>query len=161
MKHESGLELLKKEYGKLEKKYSLPKFKFLNEDFDIERISEKETDFVLREARKAIMDKVLAYLRFTELLLNPQSAPMFFFSLIKSLNPSDKNLVERIYKKIAEYELEVIGLDNIYSEKKEAEFIKKIHREWQEIKKDVDELVQIMNKNWKQKSKKIEREYFG
>ena len=51
-KCESCLEELKKKYEKLQKQYSLPSFEKLNEEFDIEKIAENETDFLLREVRK-------------------------------------------------------------------------------------------------------------
>ena len=83
MGKESSLEELKKDYLILQKKYKMPSFKELNEEFDIEKAAEHETDCLIREIRKAIMDKVIAYLRFVEMLLNPSNAPMFFFALVK------------------------------------------------------------------------------
>jgi len=156
-----GLEELKKEYEKLKKKYNLPDFKGLNEDFDIEKCSEKETDFVLREIRKTIMDKAIAYLRFIEMLINPANAPMFFMALAKSFSIEDRKLLEKIYGKIGEFELDVIEIDNYYSEKDEAEFIKKIHKEWQKIKQDMKKIIEALRRNWNSKSGKKDKGYLG
>ena len=41
------LEKLKADYKIFQAKYSLPNFDELNEDFQIEKISESETDFIL------------------------------------------------------------------------------------------------------------------
>ena len=49
---------LKKEYGKLEKKHKLPSFKEVNETFEIDKI-ENESDCLVREVRKIIMDKII------------------------------------------------------------------------------------------------------
>ena len=46
-----GLEQLKKDYEVIRKKYNLPGFKELNEDFYIEEIAESETDILLRKIR--------------------------------------------------------------------------------------------------------------
>ena len=60
------LEKLKTDYKVFQEKYSLPNFDELNEDFQIEKISESETDFILREVRKYVTDKFFNYLRFIE-----------------------------------------------------------------------------------------------
>ena len=91
MVKESSLEDLKKDYEKLKSKYALPSFKELNEEFDIEKAAEQETECLIREVRKLIMEKVIAYLRFIEMLLNPSNAPMFFFALVKGLTSVDKH----------------------------------------------------------------------
>jgi hypothetical protein len=160
-KKESCLEELKVDYEKLRKKYNLPSFKQMNEDFEIEKISQHETECLLREVRKIIMEKVIIYLRFVEMLLNPSNAPMFFFALVKGMTASDKRLLESLYEKIGRFEIGVIPLDCKYNEKQEAEFIKQITSEWPSISEDMIELSGILKKNWNQTSKKDEKGYFG
>lgn len=155
------LERVKKEYSKLQSKYKLPSFDKLNEDFDTERISEKETDYLLREIRKAIADKVIAYLRFIEALINPSSGPMFFMIIVKGLELKDKDLIDKIYKSLAKYEIDIVDLDNLYSEKKEADFISKIYKSWQDVKEDIDKLVKLLRENWEKDSKQTEKGYLG
>lgn len=158
---ESKLEKLKKDYVKLAEKYKLPRYQQLNEEFDIEKVQELETDTLLREIRKVIMDKVIAYLRFIELLLNPSNAPMFFFALLKGLESADKKILEDTYSKLGKMEVEVVDVDNDYSEKSEAEFIKKIYKEWQEIKENMREVSKALKKGWEKKSEKKEKSYLG
>jgi len=157
----NGLEELKENYKKLQEKYPLPNFKDLNENFDINKLSEIETDTLLRDIRKAVMDKILAYLRFVELLLNPSEGSLFFFSLVKGLGSDDKKTAEGIFNELGEIEIEAISLDNIYSEKKEAEFIKEIHKKWQEIKEKVESLSDSLKKGWKRKINQREKSYLG
>jgi hypothetical protein len=161
MTKESSLEELKKDYAVLRGKYKLPSFKELNEEFDVEKVAEHETDCLLREMRKAIMDKVIAYLRFIEMLLNPSNAPMFFFALVKGLTSDDKRALERIYEKLGGLEIDVIELDCHYNEKEEADFIKKIIKEWQCIKEEMLKIVEVLKRNWSQKSRKGDRGYCG
>ncbi len=161
IKEDSSLEKLKKKYVIFEKKYSLPPFKDLNENFDIEKISEQETDYLLREIRKIVVDKAVAYLRFTEMLLNPSNAPMFFLTLVKGLTSQDKRIIERMYEKLGSFEIDVIELDAKYNEKDEAEFIKKIQKEWKTISVDMIKLTEVLRRNWNQKAIKDERGYFG
>jgi hypothetical protein len=157
----SKLEQLKKNYKELGTKYKLPSYKELNEEFDIEKVQELETDTLLREIRKVIMDKVLAYLRFVELLINPSNAPMFFFAILKGLESSDKKQLDEIYTKLGRLEIEVIEIDNDYSEEQEARFIKHVFHEWQEIKEEMKIVSKSLQKSWDKKTEKKEKSYLG
>src|SRR3989338_5772892 len=94
-KKESCLNELKKRYKAVQDKYKLPDFSYLNENFEIEKLAESETELLLREIREIILEKAVAYLRFIEMLLNPSNAPMFFFSLVKGLSADDRKVIER------------------------------------------------------------------
>ena len=107
------------------------------------------------------MDKIIAYLRFLEMLLNPSNAPIFFFAAIKGFTSDNKKLVEKVYEKLGEFEIGVICLDSKYDEKKEAEFIKDLASEWKNISEDMLELAEVLKKNWKQKSGNYDRGYCG
>ncbi len=156
-----GLESLKKKYDNERAKHSLPSFAQLNEQFEIERIADHETDMLLREVRKAITEKAVAFLRFLELMLNPSNAPFFMFTIIKNLNGTDKKVVEQIYEKLCEFEIKAISLDLRYNEEKEAEFIKYASKEWKGMEGQFAELDEIITRAWKSSSKKKERDYFG
>ena len=97
-----SLEDLKKEYNELQKKYRLPIFDELNNDFQIEKISENETDFLLKEIRKLIAERFFNYLRFVESLLNPINVPMFVFSIVKTFSEKEKEKLTDVYKKLAD-----------------------------------------------------------
>lgn len=155
------LEILKKDYSEIVKKYKLPSYKELNEEFDIEKVQELETDTLLREIRKVIMDKVIAYLRFIELLINPSNAPMFFFTILKGIDSSDKKILEETYTKLGRLEVEVITIDNDYSEKGEAEFIIHVFQEWKEIKENMRQVSKALQNGWDRKREKREKSYLG
>jgi len=155
------LNQLKKDYAKLGGKYKLPSFKELNEEFDIEKVQEIETETLLREIRKVIMDKVLAYLRFVEMFLNPTNAPLFFLAIMKNLDSSDKKVLEELYEKLGKMEIKVIAVDNEYSEKTEAEFIKHLCSEWRDVKEGIKKVSISLEKCWDKKCEKKEKSYVG
>jgi len=157
----SSLQDVKKEYEKFKEKYNLPEFKKLNEDFYIERASDVETDFLLREIRKFISDRYSNYMRFVEAILNPVNSPMFIFSVIKLLGKEDKKGLETVYKKFMDIEMELIELDISYSEEKEAEFIKKSYEEWQSIKEVINKVIETVKKNKSNTFEKNNSGYFG
>ena len=156
-----SLEDLKKEYNELQKKYRLPIFDELNNDFQIEKISESETDFLLKEIRKLIAERFFNYLRFVESLLNPINVPMFVFSIVKTFSEKEKEKLTDVYKKLAKNEVELIELDIESTEEKEANFIKESYKLWQGIQKDILDVVKVIKKNWDAKSEANKKDYFG
>ncbi|MEK6883428.1 MAG: hypothetical protein AABY22_27620 [Nanoarchaeota archaeon] len=159
-KEESKLEKLKKEFSKIQSKYKLPSFNELNEDFSIEKI-EDESDFLVREVRRHIAEKFSNYLRFLEALLNPTGAPMFVFTVVKSLSNDDKKRITEIYKQLVQNEVKLLELDIEFSEKKEVEYIKNTFKMWQEIKKQLLGVVESIKKNWDSKTEGNSKGYFG
>ena len=157
----NSLDNFKKQYEDLRKKYSLPDFKSLNEDFDVTRICDVETETFLREIRKVIVDKILSYLKFLELFLNPSQGQVFFFVLIKGLEGNDRKLIEELYGKLGRMEIEAISLDNEYNEKFEAEFIKRTFKEWGKIKEIMSKLLDSFKRSWKKKIGKKQESYLG
>lgn len=152
---------LKNSYKPLQEKYGLPSFQKLNEDFHVEKITDNETDFVLREIRVCVTEKFLNYLRFIESLINPSNTPMFVFAMIKSLGIKDKERLIELYKKISKLEVELIELDLGYSEQKEAEAIKKYCEMWEEIKIKFSEVIEVIKNNWDNKTECDKGNYLG
>jgi len=158
---EFNLDEVKKKYKELAKKYNLPAFEELNRDFYIEKIAEAETDFMTREIRRLISDKIYNYLRFIETLINPANAPMFIFSAIKLLTPDDKKTLGDIYKKLSQIDLELIRLDISSSEEEDIKFILETFASWNKIKKDLAEIVKKINVTPEDKEEKNSSGYLG
>ena len=154
-----NLEELKDLYEEYEKKYKLPSFDELNKLFDIEEV-DFETDFFLRKIRKTLSERILGYLRFLEIILNPSNAPMFFFKFIKKLEAKDKEQITNIYENLGRIELEIVKLDLEYKEETEAEFIKHITKTFQEIRKELLEKINKMTNNQENKIRESGT-YFG
>jgi len=106
------LEKLKKDYEVLRAKYNLPEYSKLAEDFNsIERVSDSETDYPIREIRRFVADKILNFHRFVEALLNPVNVPMHIFSMIKTMGADEKKKLSEIYGEIAKIEILIMELD--------------------------------------------------
>lgn len=148
---ESKLEKLKKAYSGLEKKHGLPSFKEMNKDFYIEKISDIELENFIREIRRVVGDKLANYMRFIENLLNPVNVPMFVFSIVKTLEESQKKMLSDAYKKLVKNEIDFILCDLDFNEGKEAEFIKDSFEMWQEIKRDLLDIIGKVDTKWNSK----------
>ena len=152
---------LRLEYSKLKKKYSLPEIGGICEDFDIEKAIEKESNFILRDIRRTINDKMSAYLHFFEMLINPNSPPMFIFSALRGLSDEDRNKIKEIYKELSKIQIDVMKLDTVYSEEKEALFLKKTFPLWQDLKKKILSIIEGFDKSLLDDEKIEKRGYFG
>ncbi len=161
MAEKSQLDIFKIDYKKLQIKYKLPDYNFLNENFEIEAIAFEETDIVLKKIRKQILEKLSSALRALEMFLNPQNAPLFIFQVIKTFSKTDKDIIDNLYAQFAEYEILAFGLENLYKEEKEAEFINKVCGNWKDIVEDFDRLFNSMKANYKKESKKHDKSYLG
>jgi len=155
------LEQLKETYKILQEKYGLPDFDQLNTEFQIEKVAEYETDFILKEIREITTNKFLNYLRFIESILNPSNSPMFMFAIVKTLGTKERETLSEMYKKIAKIEIDLIELDLEYSETKEADSIKKYYEMWRGIKKELLEIVEVIKKNWDVKEENGKGNYLG
>ena len=155
------LDELKKDYKKLQEKHSLPEFDKLAEDFDVEKAQEKETSFLLRDIRRAMNEKLSSYLHLFETFINPTSPPMFVFSLLKNADEKDKELMKKMYKEFSKVQIDMLKLDTIYNEEKEAAFIKDIFEKWQDLKKEISGLLEKLDKDFDLNNNQVKRGYFG
>ena len=151
---------LEEEYSKFKQKYDMPAFKELTEDFDIEKIQDKESSFLLREIRRTINEKTSAYLHLFENLINPNSPPIFIFSLIRNISTENKEMVKQLYNELSKSQIEVMKLDTIYSEESEAKFIKKVFNLWQEVKQKTYKLIESLESNMESTDTDSKKAYF-
>ena len=157
---ELEIEELKEKYSKLQKKYPLPSFKEMEEDFEISKL-DCESETLLRDIRKVIINKYSSWLSFVESLLNPSGGSMFQMYLVKSINGDEKKILNKLFSEIGEIEIQSIELEINYNEQKEAKFIIESFKKWQEMKKPLLEITESLKQNWKKETVKKEKSYFG
>lgn len=148
-------------YSELAQKYGLPEFEKIAEDFDIEKIQDKESIFLIREVRRTINEKIAAYIHLFETLINPSSPPMFVFSILRSISTADKDTIKKIYKALSRTQIEVMKLDTIYKEEDEVKFIKETFIIWQELKPTIYKLIERFESSFDEDDSTKKRSYFG
>ncbi len=147
-KKESDLQTLKIKYSALKEKYSLPEFDILNCNFYIEKLAGVESDFLIREIRRIVVDKLSDFLRFIEAMISPVDSSIIVFAMVKTLEPKDIDELKQIYKKLAIVELMNIKRSLDYSEEEEANLIKKGNELFQEVCPRLLNIIQIVEANW-------------
>lgn len=150
---------LKKKYESFSKKYSLPAFDKVNQDFEIGKI-DHDTGLILKTVRKVMMEKVVNSLGLVEMLLNPVNAPRMYMPFIRSITTDDKKNIDALYASLTVLSMKTIEREMIYDEKAEAELIKDIVKRWDENRPRFIALFDKMKNPPKVNSKK-ERSYFG
>ena len=152
-------EKIRKKYEELKKKYSLPDFEELNKEFEISIIEYE--DFLLREIRKKIADKINTMCEFFEDLLSPDNTIANLYEY-KAFNDAEREDVFRLYKRLKVLEKLSLELSLNHDEKKDAEFINEFFSSWESIKNKIIKIIRKMRDFWeKESTKKENEEYFG
>ncbi len=154
-----GLKELKEQYKEYVKKYDLPSFEKVNGVFEIEKI-DKESDCLLKVVRKAMMEKIVNTLGFLDMFSNPVNLPRVYYSFMKSITQEDKKMMDEIYFAFGELSTESLELEVDYTEKKEADMIKKVYGVWNLKKEDIARIFANV-RNPKANNEKKEKGYFG
>jgi len=133
----------------------------LSQDFNIEKLNEKESDYLLRNIRKVIDEKLSAYMNFFEIIINPSLPTLFIFQIIKKIDSDIRKKINKNYKVLSKFQIESMKLDTLYDEKSEAGFIKEIFSEWQKLKKEIYDLIENFEYNLEENEEGRKESYFG
>ncbi|MFH1209471.1 MAG: hypothetical protein V1663_01655 [archaeon] len=148
---------VKEEYESL--KYKLPKFQDLDNEFEISSIKHKE--FLLRNIRRKMNDKVIFFCRILESLLYPSGNTVINMNEIKEFNEEDKKNMEEIYKKLMIFERDSLMADVEPDDKKDVDYINKVFSELVPLKKDVLKITKKMRDYWLKEERINKNNYFG
>ncbi len=150
---------LKEEYNKL--KYKLPKFEELDYEFEVSNANIKSRDFLIRNIRRRLNEKIIFYSRIIESLIYPNQGNIIGMFEIKSFSDEEKKEISEIYKKIMIHEREALTLDVNPDEKKEVDYINNLMKNWIYFKKELIRITEKMKNSWMQEDKSEKDNYFG
>lgn len=152
---------LKTEYEKLKKKYKdLPSFDDINIDFELTAIDKPE--FLSRQIRRRLNDKVIFFCRIIENIIYPSvqstigayEASFFSEDERKNLVGLHKKLMI-LERKFLLYDVEASGEDN------DIKLIKSLVSQWPSFKKELSKIVSKMGDSWQKELKEEGEKYFG
>jgi len=150
---------IKQEYNNL--KHKLPKFEDLDNEFELSISNIKEKAFLLRNIRRRVNDKVIFYCRIIEGLIYPNPNNMIGMFEIKSFSEDEKQKLNDYYKILMKYERESLSLDVNSDEKKDAEYVNNLFKEWPPLKKYLIAVTDKMKSSWLTEDKPFRDNYFG
>ena len=150
---------IKEEYSKL--KHPLPKFEDLDNEFEISNASIKNKNFLLRNIRRRVNEKVIFYCRIIEGLLYPNSNNIIGMLEIKFFNEEEKNNLSKIYKKLMQFERESLTIDVNPDDRKDVEYINTVFKQWRQYKEELIKITKKMRDSWKMQEEITKDSYFG
>ena len=152
---------IKEEYEKLLEKYkNLPSFAELNNEFELNSI--EKPNFLMRNIRRKINEKVMFFCKILESVLYPSLQTTISGYEANFFNDQEKNSLMLLHKKLMIFEKESLFLDiECNSEEKDAEYIKKVYNQWKEFKFEMNNAVKKMMNSWNEELKDDGETYFG
>ena len=159
MEHEEELNEMKEAYQKLS--YELPSFEELEENFDIDKISDRNHKFLLLNIRRVMVEKFSSYSQLFEALLNQVSQSRLLLRILKKLDNEIKDKLREYCDKLLNYQYEAIKMELVWDEKKEANFVNKKFKEWNKMKDEILELMNSIEFEVKDEKNSSENNYFS
>jgi hypothetical protein len=152
---------IKKKYEELAKKYSLPSFNNLNNEFEISTIEHEE--FLLREIRRKIYEKIEVYVKILESILQPDTSSLSDMYECRVFNEKEKEDIFKLFRRLLFFDRFSIETSVNEDDKKSAEFINGFWKEWDEIKKEFSSFIKKMKEECLKENKIMEEErgYLG
>ena len=155
---------VKKEYESLKKKYNLPDYDSIDNEFELLYIGEiKEIKFPLRFIRRRINDKIALICNMVQTLIQPNPGSIINLQESGFLSKEDKLRYTHLLKDLMETERTSLRLDFDFDERKDAVFIKEALKKWTEYKQEIVKLTDKLIEGWKKLEIKKEQKdrYFG
>jgi len=157
-----GLKELIEEYSKLKKKYSLPRFEQLDEEFEIRAIELDRSGVLIKAVLRWTTNKLNLFMNYLEPVVT--SPPQNIHSLIeiRNLSDEDRKRMFEFYKEVSVLLHENLAVE-LKSEKEIAQQIKKIWKVWPKIKKEEINFLEKITSAWEKKEEdsKVKAEYSG
>ncbi|KHO53984.1 hypothetical protein J4476_02775 [Candidatus Woesearchaeota archaeon] len=150
---------IKTEYEKISKKYKLPEFEKINDDFEIDFIEKKE--FLTRAIRRRMNDKLLFFARIIENVIYPNSHSQIIAYENSVFSEERKLELVKVHKQLMIFERRSLLLDIETAEEKDIEYIRDLLLRWEEFKNELKEVAETMQESWKTNIEEKEERYFG
>ena len=144
---------LKDEYGKLCKKYALPSFEQLDEEFEIRVIEINKSGILIKAILRWITNKLGFFMNYLEPVISVPPQNIHALIEMRNISDSDRNEMFGFYKEISVLLHENISVE-LKSEKEIAQQIKKIWKVWPDIKRREGILLDKITLAWQKKEEK-------
>jgi len=149
---------IKEKYQELSKKYKLPSFNDIDNEFEISTI--EEDAFLLREIRRKIAERIECYTDILENVLNPESLTNMLEARI--FDDNERNEIFKINQKLMFLSRLSVEISIGEDDKKSSDYINQVFSEWDGIKKQYLKFIRKIKDSWtKETDGKEELKYMG
>lgn len=150
-------------YEVWQKKYDLPQFKVLEDEFDLylSDVEKIPKDVVLALVRRRIQEKIGGVIHLLEEISFPNNGSLVSLHETKFLSEEQKEMVGELMQKLMFFERKAVIIDLKPSVSADAEYINSFMKDWPEILKQVVAILETLRDGWKLTEKKELLHYFG
>ena len=138
---------LEKQYNELKKKFNLPEFKEVDNEFELSDL--EETNFLLRSIIRRIDEKLDFYTTMIEEILQPDTSNLYAMHETRYFDENEKNMMYDLYRKLMDFNRQSIELSLQHDESNEVKFINNFFVEWNELKEELLKYAKKMRASWK------------
>ena len=153
--------MVKKEYEMLKKKYNLPDFEALDNEFEISTL--EKPDFLLRNIKKKICEKIELAADLLAKLIQPETSCIADLYEYRCFNDKGKKEIFALYSRVLYLHRQLIESDFLLDDHSDAAVITVISKEWPELRKQMLPFVKELGACWEKtpESDHAHREYLG
>ncbi len=146
---------LKANYESLAKKYTLPNYDTINEEFELLYIGKlAEIIHPLAFIRRRINDRIGSVCSFLQGILQPNPGSMVAIEESSFFSKDEKQKdIQELLKELMYYLRESYDLDLNINEEKDAEYINEFYSRWEKIKPKILKLSEKLKGGWKKETK--------
>jgi len=137
---------IQKAYEKLAKKYSLPAFEAVNHELELSTI--ENTDFLLREMRHKLIERIDFFAKLIEEQLHPEGASFSSLNESSDFPESEKKKIYLLYKKLMFFIRMGIETAVENDDKDIADYFNAAFNAWQELKKELSAYTAKLKDSW-------------
>ena len=141
---------IEKEYNKLSKKFKLPKFKEIDQEFEISNLENER--FLLRDILRRVLERLEFYTEIIGNLVHPDASSLSSMYEIRYLSEDEKNDMYDTFKKMMKAHRSIIEVLLNNDEKQQAKFLNDVIKEWMELKKDLVKYIGKLKESWSKES---------
>jgi len=151
---------IKKKYRDFKKEYNLPSFEKLDLMFELSTID--KDDFLLRNIRKKMLEKLDYFCEIIESLLQPDTSSFANMHECKFFEDEEKDDLYKLYKNLMFLSKSAMLLGINSSDDEEAEFINSVYKDLPKLQQEILVYVKKIKETWRNESStKEELGYLG
>ena len=152
---------IKKEYDKLKSQYGLPSYDEINKEFEISAIDVDKVNSVMRAILRVMCNRMGLYLNYIEPVISPNPQGMHAFVEVENTTNDEKKDLFSFYKSLSYKYHKAYSLELVEDEKAVVNEVKKILRDWKEVKENFRKLSKVITKSWEREREKEKVETIG
>lgn len=152
---------IKEEYEELRKKYKLPSFEEINDEFEISAFDINKIPSLPRGILRAICNKMGLFLNYVEPVISPNPQGLHGYIEIQNTTNDEKKEIFEFYKDLSKKYHKVYSVELTEKEDEIMKEIKNVLRYWDKIKIKFKRISEVINKAWDKELEKEKIETIG